>query len=421
MSAATVPAPSVSALVNIDPRNLRPVAKGSWALYDLANTIWSYAVFSRAIGLYLVDKLGSGDGNLWLQIAVAVSVSINALVSPFLGALSDRYGRRLPFLFVFTIMACLPAMAIPYVDVPLGIALFCVANFGYQSALIYYDATLKLVSTPANRGWISGVGNAVGYMGTVLIAIILLVTGLNAAQTFVVAPILFLALSAPVFLVLKEDGVRGGTGASMGAAWSQTWRTLRSLRQYPGLGRFLAARFFYTDSLATSITVMTVFAVEAIGFGEAESNLVFLGLTVAAIIGGFMWGRLTDHWGPKRTLFIVLCTWAVALVIGGAFLAKVPFLIAGILIGSGFSGMQVADRVLMYRLSPPERLGEFYGLYGLVGKGSQVIGGLVYGLTLFLLFDSLGTGAYQVGIMTLLVTMLIGLFLVRGVPEKREG
>jgi UMF1 family MFS transporter len=207
----------------------------------------------------------------------------------------------------------------------------------------------------------------------------------------------------------------------MGAAWSQTWRTIRSLRDYPGLGRFLAARFFYTDSLATSITVMTVFAVEAIGFGEGESNLVFLGLTVAAILGGFMWGRLTDRWGPKRTLFIVLCTWAVALAIGGALLEKVPFLIAGVLIGSGFSGMQVADRVLMYRLSPPERLGEFYGLYGLVGKGSQVIGGLVYGLTLYLLFDSLGTGAYQVGIMTLLVTMVIGLLLVRGVPEKREG
>jgi UMF1 family MFS transporter len=413
MSAAPVPA--------VDPRNLRPIAKGSWAVYDLANTIWSYAVFSRAIGLFLVAKLGSGDGNLWLQVAVAVSVTINALVSPFLGALSDRYGRRLPFLFAFTLMACLPAMAIPFVDVPLGIALFCVANFGYQSALIYYDATLRLVSTPENRGWMSGLGNAVGYMGTVLIVVILLVTGLNVATTFVVAPILFLVLATPVFLVLKEDGVRQVGGSPMGAAWSQTWRTLRSLRDYPGLGRFLAARFFYTDALATSITIMTVFAVEAIGFGESESNLVFLGLTLAAIAGGFMWGRLTDRWGPKRTLFVVLCTWAVALIIGGAFLAKIPFIIAGILIGSGFSGMQVADRVLMYRLSPPDRLGEFYGLYGLVGKGSQVIGGLVYGLTLFLLFDKIGTVAYQVGIGTLVVTMLIGLILVRGVPEQREG
>jgi UMF1 family MFS transporter len=408
-------------LTDLERRNHRRVARGSWALYDLANTIWSYAVFSRAIGLYLVAELGSGEGNLWLQIAVAVSVTLNAAVSPFLGAISDRYGRRLPFLLVFTLMACLPAMAVPFVDVPLGILLFCVANFGYQAALIYYDATLRLVSTPENRGWMSGVGNAVGYMGTVLIVVILLVTGLNVTLTFVVAPLLFLALATPVFLILREDGIRQRDASPMGAAWSQTWRTLRSLREYPGLGRFLAARFFYTDALATSITVMTVFAVEAIGFGETEVNVVFLGLTLAAIAGGFMWGKLTDRWGPKRTLFVVLCTWAVALVIGGAFLEKVPFILAGILIGSGFSGMQVADRVLMYRLSPPERLGEFYGLYGLVGKGSQVIGGLIYGLTLFLLFDSIGTAAYQVGIGTLVVTMLIGMYLVRGVPEKREG
>jgi UMF1 family MFS transporter len=312
-------------------------------------------------------------------------------------------------------------MAVPFVEVPLGILLFCIANFGYQSALIYYDATLRLVSRPENRGWISGLGNAIGYFGTVLIALILLFTELTAAQTFVVAPILFLVLAVPIFLVIREDHVPAVPGQDMGAAWRHTWRTIRSLRDHPGLGRFLAARFFYTDALNTTIAIMTVFAIEAIGFGEFESNLVFLGLTLAAIAGGFLWGRLTDRLGPKRTLGIVLTTWAVALLAGGLFLDKTIFILAGILIGSGFSGMQVADRVLMLRLSPPERLGEFYGLYGLVGKGSQVIGGLAYGLTLFLLFDSLGTVAYQIGIMTLLVTMLIGMAILRSVPERREG
>ena len=56
-----------------------------------------------------------------------------------------------------------------------------------------------------------------------------------------------------------------------------------------------------------------------------------------------------------------------------------PFLVAGAILGSGLGGVTVADRVLMVRLSPPERLGEFFGLYGLVGKGSQVIGQLLYG------------------------------------------
>jgi MFS transporter, UMF1 family len=416
MTAATVERSAV------ERHNHRPIARGSWALYDFADTIWSYAVFSRAISLFLVDKLGDGPGNLWLQVAIALSVASNAILSPFLGAISDRYGRRLPFLLVFTVFACLPAMAIPFVPVPLGILLFGIAVFSYQASLIYYDASLQLVSTPENRGRIASLGTGVGYMGTVTIALLINVLGLSVEMTFVVAPILFLVLSVPIFVFVRDDRDRRAVVSHpLGAAWNQTWRTIRSLSDYPGLGRFLAARFFYTDALNTSVTIMTVFAVRAVGFSEAESNLVLLGLTLSAIVSAFIWGRMVDRIGPRRTLVIVLCIWAVALLIGALFLAKGPFLVAGVMIGTGFAGMHVSDRVLMYRLSPPERLGEFYGLYGLVGKGSLVIGALVYGTTLFLLYDTLGTMAYQVGILTLLATMLIGLFLVRGVPEKREG
>ncbi len=422
MTAATAATAATGELTALDRRNHRPVARASWALYDLADTIWSYAVFSRAISLFLVDKLGDGGGNLWLGLSVAISVGINALVSPFLGAVSDRYGRRLPFLFAFTVGACLPAMAIPFVPVPLGVVLFCIALFSYQASLIYYDATLQLVSTPENRGRIASLSTGVGYMGTVLIAVLLLVTDLSVEMTFVVAPILFFVLSLPTFIFLKEDGSRRKVDADpLGAAWRQTWRTVRSLSDYPGLGRFLGARFFYTDALNTSVTIMTLFAVEAVGFSKSESNIVLLGLTLSAIVSAFVWGRMVDRIGPKRTLFIVLCLWAVALLIGALLLAKGPFIFAGIMIGAGFAGMHVSDRVLMYRLSPPDRLGEFYGLYGLVGKGSQVIGNLFWGVTLFLLFDRIGTAAYQIGILTLLVSMLIGLALIRGVPEKREG
>lgn len=418
----TAAAAMTADLTDLDRRNHRPIARAGWALYDFADTIWSYAIFSRAISLFLVDKLGDSEGNLWLGLSVALSVGINALVSPLLGAVSDRYGRRLPFLLAFTIGACLPAMAIPFVPVPAGIVLFCLAMFSYQSSLIYYDATLQLVSTPENRGRIASLSTGVGYMGTVLIALILLVGNVSVEQTFVVAPALFLVLAAPTFVLLKEDGSRAKKDADpLGAAWSQTWRTVRSLGEYPGLGRFLASRFFYTDALNTSVTIMTLFAVEAVGFTKQESNVVLLGLTLSAIVSAFIWGRLVDRFGPKRTLFSVLTLWAVALLLGALILEKGPFIVAGIMIGAGFAGLHVSDRVLMYRLSPADRLGEFYGLYGLVGKGSQVIGNLFWGFTLFLTFDTLGKGAYQVGILTLLFAMLVGLFLLRPVPEKLEG
>ena len=97
------------------------------------------------------------------------------------------------------------------------------------------------------------------------------------------------------------------------------------------------------------------------------------------------------------------------------------FLVAGAILGSGLGGVQVADRVFMVRLSPPDRVGEFFGIYGLVGKASQVIGQLLYGALIFLLLDSLGTGAYQIAILSLIVTMLIGLWLVWPVSDRLGG
>ena len=148
----------------------------SWTLYDLANTIWSYGIFSYAIGLYLTSEQGLGEsqGNLWLQIAIALSVGVNALISPAIGAISDRAGRRLPYLLFFTVLAIVPAIFIPSVPVGVGILLFIIANFGYQSSLVYYDATIRIVSTPENRGWVSGLGNGLGYLGTILIGVIIL-------------------------------------------------------------------------------------------------------------------------------------------------------------------------------------------------------------------------------------------------------
>ena len=140
----------------------------------------------------------------------------------------------------------------------------------------------------------------------------------------------------------------------------------------------------------------------------------------------FVWGWLCDRIGPKRTLIIVLASWAVGLVLGGVAIGLgpaglAPFLVAGAILGSGLGGVTVADRVLMVRLSPPERIGEFFGLYGLVGKGSQVIGTLLYGLILFLLLDRIGNGAYQVAVLSLLVTMLIGVWLVWPVRDDWSG
>ena len=116
----------------------------AWSLYDFANTIFSFAVVSSAIGLWLIadNRFGERDGNFILSVAVVVSVGLNALVSPILGALSDRGGRRLPYLLFFTLLCIVPTAFIGWSAPVIGVVRFVIANFGYQAALIYYDATL---------------------------------------------------------------------------------------------------------------------------------------------------------------------------------------------------------------------------------------------------------------------------------------
>jgi MFS transporter, UMF1 family len=405
-----------------------PVA---WALYDFANTVYSYAVVSFAMGLWLTDdsRLGAADGQFWFGVANAVSVGLNALVSPVLGAMSDRGGRRLPYLLFFTSLTILATTAIGLIaggigggPAYLGLVLFSIANFGYQAALIYYDATLPVVSKPESRGRISGIGVAVGYLGTIAIALLILITNSGShSLTFLMAAVLFALFAAPIFLVVREPA---GTGQRFRVrdaigSWNQLRTTIEDARRVPGLLRFLVGRFFYTDPVNTVIVVMSTFAVKAIGFTEREANLVLLALTVAAVVASFGWGLLVERIGPKGTLMIVLASWCVGLVIAGAVLSKPTFLIAGVLLGSGLGGVWTSDRVFMLRLSPPDKIGEFFGLYGLAGKFSAVTGPVLYGATVSTLLNAgWGPGAYQVGIFSFLILMVIGVLLLRGVPDR---
>jgi UMF1 family MFS transporter len=404
-----------------------PVA---WALYDFANTIFSFAVVSSAIGLWLTDdaQFGERDGNFLLSISIVISVGLNAIVSPVLGALSDRGGRRLPFLLGFTLLCVASTAFIADAGATGGLILFVVANFAYQAALIYYDATLRTVSLPDTRGKLSGIGVAVGYMGTIFVGLLIFFLETPPEARFRLAAVLFALFGVPLFLFVKEPG--GGSRISLGdvgRSFGQLFVTIEHARAVPGLFRFLIGRFFYSDAVNTVIVVMSVVTVRAMGLTDSQAVLVLLGLTVVAVLASFGWGRLVDRWGPKRTLMAVLWSWAVGLVIGGISIG-IPgvvglalFLVAGGILGSGLGGVQVADRVFMIRLAPPDRLGEFFGLYGLVGKGSQVIGQLLYGLILLWTLDTLGNGAYQVAVLSLLVTMLIGMWLIRPVSDEWTG
>ena len=424
--------------------NLRPVAKGSWALYDFANTIFSFAVISYAMGLWLVrpEQFGPATGQLAFSLAIFVSVGINAIVSPILGALSDRGGRRLPLLLLFTAL-CVGPTALIALGGPIGgLILFTIANFAYMSALIYYDASLKLVSTPATRGRTSGIGVGIGYCGTVFVGLILDLRPDPGGPCGSCLPPSCTACSRSRSSSSSRSRVSPGA-PSIGigdflASWAQLRLTIAHARPGPrpvavsarpvlllGRGQHGDRRDEHRRGAGGRLYGADDRADPAQPHHRGDPDVVRVGLVVNRV-------------GPRKTLIAVLISWAVGLILGSLSLGMmgtdpvtggpVPampgvalFLVAGAILGSGLGGVQVTDRVFMVRLSPPERVGEFFGVYGLVGKASQVIGQVVYGLIVFLLLNSMGTGAYQVAILSLIVTMLIGLWLVWPVSDRWTG
>jgi UMF1 family MFS transporter len=391
----------------------RPVV--SWASYDLANTIFSMNVVSLYLQLWVLNTMGGTDSQ-W-AFANSTSMALVFVSAPILGALSDQTGRRLPFLLVCTV-ACVVLTAFLGTPGLLGtLVLFVAANFFFQASLIFYDSLLPTVSTAKNRGAVGGFGIGVGYLGSFIGVLtgLFLLDRVGHVGVFRITALLFALFAIPIFLFVREGNQHKKINLrslSPARAFRQVKDTVTHIRRYPGLGRFLLGRAFYTDAANTVIIFLSVYTVAEIGLTETGAQLVLLVAIVAAAIGGIVLGRVVDAVGPSRTLNLVLGMWALALL--GAVLIPVfslpPawFWPVACLAGVALGGTWTADRPFMLSLAPADRLGEFYGLYSMVGRFAAIVGPLMWALVV----DGLGWGR-PAAMATLLGWILVAFLILR--------
>jgi UMF1 family MFS transporter len=191
---------------------------------------------------------------------------------------------------------------------------------------------------------------------------------------------------------------------------------MRRVGQYPGLGRFLIGRIFYADAANTLIAFMGIYVSNEVGFAEFETQVLLLAGIAAGVVGGLCWGPIVDRLGPKRTLDVILVLWLVVFglvaAIGAFDLPGWLFWIAGPLAGVALGGTWTADRPLMLQLSPPRYLGQFYGLYAMVGRFAAISGPLLWSFVV----DGLGLGR-PAAVFSLAIWIVISLAILRGVPN----
>ncbi|HEU4939864.1 MAG TPA: MFS transporter [Vicinamibacterales bacterium] len=411
----------------------------SWVLYDLANTIFSMGVVSVYFSTWVRDEVGALRADSVYGVITAISMGLIFIASPLLGAMTDRAPRRMPFLVVSTLV-CVAFTALLARFGFLATALcFVIANVAYQAGLQFYDAMLPEVSHEGNRGKISGIGVGVGYLGS-YIAVGLGMDAVFGSSDkpflFTMIAMFFLLFALPCFVFVKERGNPNPREvfslAMLRESTAETLRTIRSGRQYPGLVRFLVGRVFYTDPINTVISIMMLYTInvaEHTGLthdqGEATGKLIMMTAISFAVVGGFAWGWMVDRFGPKRTLNHVLYLWVAVFLLAAAVgilgLPLFTLYIVACSAGIALGGVWAADRPYMLRLTPPTRIGEFYGLYGMVGRFSAVTGPLIWAIVTRLTINSLGLPpnvGQGIGVLVLLALILVSYVILKPVTDE---
>ncbi len=415
------------------------LAVWSWALYDFSNTIFSISILSFFFPLWLGDELGAGASVV--NYVSAASALLVALTAPFLGSVADLRQRRLPYLILLTTVAVLFTAGLDLAGgVLVACALFAAADVAYQSALVFYNALLPGVSAGRGAGRVSGYGTALGYIGSIvaLVALTYFVTdgaaikgwlgpfgawidtgGQPNSNAFLPTAVLYLLFSLPAFLFVPDTAVRPPRPVSLVGTYRNVISTARNMRaSYLGVGTFIVATLLYTDAANTAIANMSLYGREVFGMEQAEIRNLLLFSTVFAGLGSLGFGYASDRLGPKKALVWVLLMWLVAIVLAALALAPWMLLLAGPLVGAALGGTWTVSRVMLVALSPPEKLGEFFGMYSIAGRLSAVAGPAITAV-LLTVFEPLGTGAYRISIGSLALVMALGLFFLLRVPDVR--
>jgi UMF1 family MFS transporter len=419
------------------PETSRKLAVWAWVLYDFSNTIFSVSILTVFFPLWVEGEIG--DGAWLVNAATAVAALLVLFTAPLLGAIADLRQRRVPYLVVLTLISVLLTALLDVAGgILVGVALFVAADLTYQSSLVFYNALLPGVAAGRGAGRVSGYGTAAGYVGTIL-ALVVLTFFVSDAETlrsvlgplggwmetggeqysnaFLPTAVLYLLFSLPAFFLVPDPAVRPPRPFALGVAYRDVVSTVKNLRRYAGLGTFILATILYMDAANTAVSNMALYGENVFGMGSAEVRNLILFSTVFAVVGSAASGFATDRIGPKRTLLAVLFLWLVSISLAAAAPTPSILFLAGPLVGVALGGTWTVSRVMLIALSPPEKVGEFFGLFSLAGRFSAVLGPAL--TAVLLLVFGRGATAYRISIGSLAAIMALGIFFLFRVPDVR--
>lgn len=446
----------------------------AWALWDWGSAAFNAVVTTFVFSTYLnsnffIDPavLDAANGNELdpgfvaaqaantsvISTSLAIAGFVIALVAPVLGQRSDGSGRRKLWLAVNTGLVVLAMFAMFFVApqteyLVLGAALLAIGNVFFEFASVNYNAMLLQVSTRENMGRVSGFGWGMGYIGGIVLLVLLLllfiqsfgVTGqagllglassqdggaLNIRIAIVVSAVWFAIFAIPVLLKVPElPKSDQGKQPNYFQSYVILIRTIINLaKKSPNVLLFLISSAIFRDGLSAIFTFGAIIAATVFGFSSSMVIYFAVAANLVAGIGTFIGGWLDDKIGPKNVILISLISMSIV-GIGVFFLPRevadqggpgfIGFWILGLILCVFVGPVQSASRSFLARITPPGREGEIFGLYATTGRAVGFITTAM--ITLFVTI----TADNKWSIVGIVLVLMVGLATMLPVKAKQS-
>jgi UMF1 family MFS transporter len=240
---------------------------------------------------------------------------------------------------------------------------------------------------------------------------------LSLARLIPVVVAVYYAIAViPTFLFLRERSVPkplppGENYVTVG--FRQLKHTIKHIRRYGDLFKLFIAFLVYNDGIVTVIYFASLYAGDTLNFTAEEFGVLLIVMNVIAAAGAISFGWIADRIGQKRTIFISLTIWLVAVVLAYFSYTKESFYVVAALAGIGLGSCQSVSRSLVALFTPKENSAEFFGFLGIAGKALAFLGPIVFGTVSKL------TGSQRPAILSVGAFFIVGMILLSFVDERR--
>jgi UMF1 family MFS transporter len=320
----------------------------AWTLYDWANSAFVTTVLAAVLPTYYSTVAGAtlpsrAVATSYWSIGLSVSLFLVAIMSPILGTVSDIVRGKKRFLAIFAGIGIAATALLVLVDTGdwlLASVLAVLGRIGFNGSISFYDSLLPHVAKPEDQDSVSTRGYAMGYLGgglllAVNVAMIQLLPGTWGARlSFFSVAIWWLVFSIPLFRQIPEPPaatakLKAGETV-IGASFKRLWETVRDIRHYGELFKFLIAFLIYNDAIGTIIGVAAIYGAE-LGFGVIELVLALLLVQFVGIPFSLIFGRLPSQETKRRPFYLAFIVFnLVALpLVGIVGAAALPRTISG--------------------------------------------------------------------------------------------